>query len=134
MFALETGKYAKFIRFMYQFFLGTTAASILLIVAVNYNFLWLFGGMPSLYELENPKSQMASLVISEDGQEIGKYFRENRNPLEFEQLPENIVNTLVSTEDARFTSHSGIDISYPFHGIWRRRSRVLGTSNEDRWR
>jgi penicillin-binding protein 1A len=118
MFALETGKYAKFIRFMYRFFLGTTAASILLIVAVNYNFLWLFGGMPSLYELENPKSQMASLVISEDGQEIGKYFRENRNPLEFEQLPENIVNTLVSTEDARFTSHSGIDIRSMFRVVF----------------
>jgi penicillin-binding protein 1A len=118
MFALEAGKYAKFIRFMYRFFLGTTAASILLIVAVNYNFLWLFGGMPSLYELENPKSQMASLIISEDGQEIGKYFRENRNPLEFEQLPDNIVNTLVSTEDARFTSHSGIDIRSMFRVVF----------------
>lgn len=118
MFALEIGKYAKFIRFIYRFFLGTTAASILFIVAVNYNFLWLFGGMPSLYELENPKSQMASLVISEDGQEIGKYFRENRNPLEFEQLPENIVNTLISTEDARFTSHSGIDIRSMFRVVF----------------
>lgn len=118
MFAFEAGKYAKFIRFMYRFFLGTTAASILFIVAVNYNFLWLFGGMPSLYELENPKSQMASLVISEDGQEIGKYFRENRNPLEFEQLPDNIVNTLVSTEDARFTSHSGIDIRSMFRVVF----------------
>lgn len=118
MFALEAGKYAKFIRFMYRFFLGTTAASILFIVAVNYNFLWLFGGMPSLYELENPKSQMASLIISEDGQEIGKYFRENRNPLEFEQLPDNIVNTLVSTEDARFTSHSGIDIRSMFRVVF----------------
>jgi penicillin-binding protein 1A len=118
MFALEVGKYAKFIRTMYRFFLGTTVASILFIVAVNYNFLWLFGGMPSLYELENPKSQLASLVISEDGQEIGKYFRENRNPLEFEQLPENIVNTLVSTEDARFTSHSGIDIRSMFRVVF----------------
>lgn len=118
MFALEVGKYAKFIRTMYRFFLGTTVASILFIVAVNYNFLWLFGGMPSLYELENPKSQLASLMISEDGQEIGKYFRENRNPLEFEQLPENIVNTLVSTEDARFTSHSGIDIRSMFRVVF----------------
>lgn len=118
MFALETGKYASFIRFMYRFFFGTTAASILFIVAVNYNFLWLFGGMPSLYELENPKSQTASLIISEDGQEIGKYFRENRNPLEFEQLPENIINTLVSTEDARFTSHSGIDIRSMFRVVF----------------
>ena len=110
MLTFEPGKYAKFIKFLYRFFIGGTVAVILFIVAVNVNFLWLFGGMPSLQELENPKSQNASLIISEDGQEIGKYFRENRNPLEFEQLPLNIINTLVSTEDARFTSHSGIDI------------------------
>ncbi len=110
MLTFEPGKYAKFIKFLYRFFIGGTVAAILFIVAVNVNFLWLFGGMPSLQELENPKSQNASLIISEDGQEIGKYFRENRNPLEFEQLPLNIINTLVSTEDARFTSHSGIDI------------------------
>ena len=110
MLTFEPGQYAKFIKFLYKFFIGGTLAVILFIVAVNVNFLWLFGGMPSLQELENPKSQNASLIISEDGQEIGKYFRENRNPLEFEQLPLNIINTLVSTEDARFTSHSGIDI------------------------
>jgi penicillin-binding protein 1A len=110
MLSFEPGKYAKFIKFLYKFFIGGTTFAILFILAVNVNFLWLFGGMPSLQELENPKSQNASLIISEDGQEIGKYFRENRNPMEFEQLPLNIINTLISTEDARFTSHSGIDI------------------------
>lgn len=119
----ETGKYEKIIRFLYRFFLGSTLGIVLLIVAVNYNFLWLFGGMPSLQELENPKSQVASLIISEDGQEIGKYFRENRNPLEFEELPDNIVHTLISTEDARFTSHSGIDIRSMFRVVF-----TLGTA------
>ncbi len=115
---LETGKYEKFIRFMYRFFIGSTLGLILLILAVNFNFLWLFGGMPSLQELENPKSQVASLIISEDGQEIGKYFRENRNPLSFEELPDNIVNTLISTEDARYTTHSGIDIRSMFRVLF----------------
>ena len=119
----ETGKYEKIIRFLYRFFIGSTLGIILLIVAVNFNFLWLFGRMPSLYELQNPKSQVASLIISEDGQEIGKYFRENRNPLEFEELPDNIVNTLISTEDARFTAHSGIDIRSMFRVVF-----TLGTS------
>ena len=94
---LETNQdnYSKIIRFLYKFFMIGTVAGILFVLAVNFNFLWLFGGMPSLQELENPKSQAASLIISEDGQEIGKYFRENRNPLEFEQLPLNIVNKLM---------------------------------------
>ncbi len=110
MFEFEEGKYLKLIRFTYKFLVGSTLFVVLFITAVNFNFLWLFGGMPSLYELENPKSQEASLLISEDGQEIGKYFRENRNPVEFEDLSPTIINTLMATEDARFTTHSGIDM------------------------
>ncbi len=94
----------------YKIFGGTFLFAILFITSVNYNFLWLFGGMPSLQELENPKSQEASLLISEDGEEIGKYFRENRNPVEFEELSPILINTLMATEDARFISHSGIDV------------------------
>ena len=109
MISFESGKYQKLIKFIYKAFFSSLAAIILFILAVNFNLLWLFGGMPSLQELENPKSQEASLIISEDGQEIGKYFRENRNPVEFEQLPPVIINTLMATEDARFTTHSGID-------------------------
>ncbi len=110
MFEFEEGKYLKLIRFTYKFLVGSTLFVVLFITAVNFNFLWLFGGMPSLYELENPKSQETSLLISEDGQEIGKYFRENRNPVEFEDLSPTIINTLMATEDARFTTHSGIDM------------------------
>lgn len=98
------------VHLAYKIFGGTFLFTILFIAAVNYNFLWLFGGMPSLQELENPKSQEASILISEDGEEIGKYFRENRNPVEFEELPPIIVNTLIATEDARYVSHSGIDV------------------------
>jgi penicillin-binding protein 1A len=98
------------ITLAYKIFGGTILFAILFIASVNYNFLWLFGGMPSLQELENPKSQEASLLISEDGEEIGKYFRENRNPVEFEELSPILINTLMATEDARFISHSGIDV------------------------
>ncbi|MEY4382987.1 MAG: Penicillin-binding protein [Bacteroidota bacterium] len=109
MISFEPGKFQKLIKFLYKAFIGGFVCIVLFIAAVNFNVLWLFGGMPSLQELENPKSQEASLIISEDGQEIGKYFRENRNPVEFENLPPVIINTLIATEDARFTTHSGID-------------------------
>lgn len=109
MFEFLPGPYQKAIQRSYRWFFGILLGGILFILAVNFNFLWLFGGMPSLQELENPKSQQASLIISEDGQEIGKYFRENRNPITFEDLPLSIVHTLMATEDARFTKHSGID-------------------------
>lgn len=123
MISFEAGKYQKLIKFLYKGFFGALVGLIIFILAVNFNFLWLFGGMPSLQELENPKSQEASLIISEDGQEIGKYFRENRNPVEFENLSPVIVNTLMATEDARFTTHAGIDFRSMLRVVF-----TLGTS------
>lgn len=67
------------------------------------------GKMPSFEELENPETNLATEVISADGQTLGKYFKENRTPINYEDLPDHLVNALVATEDERFYSHSGID-------------------------
>ncbi|MFN0047994.1 MAG: penicillin-binding protein 1A [Cytophagales bacterium] len=80
------------------------------ICAVNYNFFGLFGSMPSLEILENPKSEVASELISSDGVMIGKYFIENRSPVEYEQISPNLIKALLATEDIRFEEHSGIDM------------------------
>jgi penicillin-binding protein 1A len=68
------------------------------------------GEMPSFKELENPKSLLASEVISRDDVTIGRYFRENRSFVTYGQLPENLVDALLATEDVRFYDHSGIDL------------------------
>ncbi|MDR2410018.1 MAG: PBP1A family penicillin-binding protein [Bacteroidales bacterium] len=69
---------------------------------------WL-GFMPSFEELENPKTNLATEIISEDGQVLGKYYVENRSNVPFNQLPQNLVNALIATEDIRYYKHSGID-------------------------
>ncbi|MDR1181230.1 MAG: transglycosylase domain-containing protein [Bacteroidales bacterium] len=69
---------------------------------------WL-GFMPSFEELENPKTNLATEIISEDGYVLGKYYVENRSNIPFEQLPQNLVNALIATEDIRYYKHSGID-------------------------
>jgi len=117
MIQFQTGKYKLIIKRLWRLSIIGFVAFILYIFAVQYNFLWLFGGMPSLQELENPKSQIASVLISEDGVELEKYFRENRSPIEYEELSPNIINALISTEDARFTQHSGIDLRSTFRVI-----------------
>lgn len=67
------------------------------------------GPMPTFEELENPETNLATEVISADGQTLGKYFKENRTPINYEDLPDHLINALVATEDERFYSHSGID-------------------------
>jgi penicillin-binding protein 1A len=94
---------------MWVLFAGGLVGLILYVGAVNYNFMGWFGRMPNLRTLENPKSELASEVYSADGVLLGKYFRENRTPANYQDLPQNLVDALVATEDVRFEQHSGID-------------------------
>ena len=80
------------------------------IVSVNYNFLNLFGGMPSLQDLEKPESELSSELYSSDNKLLGKYFRYNRSPVKFNELSDELVTTLLVTEDIRLYEHSGIDL------------------------
>lgn len=68
-----------------------------------------FGKLPTFEELENPRSNMATELISSDGVVLGSYYVENRSYTDYSELSPNLVAALVSTEDSRFYSHSGID-------------------------
>ncbi len=70
----------------------------------------LFGEMPDHTVLENPKTNLATEIISSDGKTLGKfYFNDNRTPVGYEDLSQNLVQALIATEDERFMNHSGID-------------------------
>ncbi len=66
--------------------------------------------LPSLQELENPKSELASQIYGDNMEVLGRYYIENRVPVSYQQLSKNLVNALVATEDERYYNHSGIDI------------------------
>ena len=82
---------------------------LIVIMFVLISLGWL-GYMPSLEELENPKSNLASELYSADQQVLGRYYIENRSNVQYGELSPNIVNALIATEDARFMDHSGIDL------------------------
>lgn len=81
---------------------------------VDVNFLWLFGKSPSLETISHPKQDIASVIYSSDGVVLGRYYRENRIPITYEEIPKSLVDALISTEDERFYEHFGIDV----HGIF----------------
>ena len=68
-----------------------------------------FGPLPSFEELENPKSNLASEVFSEDHIVLGSYYVQYRTFVDFEDLSPNLVKALIATEDIRFYKHSGVD-------------------------
>ena len=92
-------------KFWKIFFIGLGGVALFFLFAS-----WgIFGSMPSFEDLENPDSNLATEIISADGVVIGKYFQKNRSQLKYSDLPKNLVQALVATEDARFYEHSGID-------------------------
>ncbi len=68
-----------------------------------------FGNLPDHTILENPKSELATEIVTVDGKTLGTFFTDNRKPVKYEDLPQNLIDALVSTEDERFWDHSGID-------------------------
>ena len=78
-----------------------------------------FGQMPDLQQLENPKTNLATQIITSDNIIIGKYyFKDNRTPISFEELPQNLIDALIATEDERFYSHSGVDWKSTLRAIY----------------
>jgi len=77
-----------------------------------------FGEMPEFEQLENPNTNLATQIISSDGEILGKYyFNDNRTPITYKELPSNLVNALIATEDERFYSHPGIDVRSTLRAI-----------------
>lgn len=98
---------STFTKWIWRIFLGGIAFSFIVFLLASMGF---FGKLPNFEELENPESNLATEVISIDGKTLGKYYRENRTPVKFQDLPENLIQAVVATEDERFYNHSGIDM------------------------
>ncbi|NGP86925.1 penicillin-binding protein 1A [Fodinibius halophilus] len=91
--------------------------------------LYLMQGLPSIQQLENPKTAIASELLSRDGVVLDRYYTENRTYAPIEEMSPHIVDALVATEDHRFYNHWGIDmirtLAVPWHLI---NGRIQGGS------
>ena len=97
---------AKYTKWLLKLFLG---GIVLLFTMLLFSGLGFFGKLPSFEELENPENNLATEIISSDGKTLGKFYRENRTPVKYRELPPDLIKALVATEDERFYDHSGID-------------------------
>lgn len=69
----------------------------------------IFGSLPDHTILENPQSELATEIVTIDGKTLGSFYTDNRKPVKYEDLPKNLIDALISTEDERFIEHSGVD-------------------------
>ncbi|HEY1010499.1 MAG TPA: transglycosylase domain-containing protein [Daejeonella sp.] len=98
------------IRF-WKWIIGIIAFGAILLFSIG---LGLFGALPDLRTLENPKSNQASEVISDDNVILGTYYVQNRSNVRYDEISPNVINALIATEDIRFYNHSGIDFKRTF--------------------
>ena len=83
---------------------------LFLFFSIQKNHFNLYGELPSLEDLEKPKSELSSELYSADNIILGKYFRYNRTPSRYDELSDELIETILVTEDIRYYEHSGIDL------------------------
>lgn len=103
------GENYTLIRKIYKWFYRLGFAT-LVFVFDKYKFPLAHRGMPSIEQLQNPKLSQASTIYSADGVEMGKFFTENRQPVDSAAISPWVFKALIATEDKRFNDHSGIDL------------------------
>lgn len=107
--------FGKFIKWFWLLFFSAIVCAALPFVLAS---MGAFGDMPDYSYLENPKTDLATEIISADDKTLGKfYFNDNRTPVAYEDLSKHLVDNLVATEDERFYEHSGVDFRRTFTAI-----------------
>ena len=125
-------RFRKYTRILWVLFaLPLLVFVFILILAATGN----LGYMPKIEDLVNPEINLATLLISEDGEVLGSiyYKNQNRTHIDFERLPDHLVDALIATEDIRFYKHSGIDArglarAFVKRGILRNKSAGGGST------
>lgn len=104
----NTGKY-DIVKAMWGIFGLIVAGTLLFFTLISVG---AFGYLPDINELENPIDKYASQVISSDNDLLFTYSEsdDNRIMIDYSELSPHLINALISTEDIRYYSHSGIDI------------------------
>lgn len=98
---------SKFIKYTW---LLVWSPFIILFILLTLISCEIFFDLPSVEELQNPKSNLATVIYSSDGKTLGKYYAENRVSVKYYELDKDLVDALIATEDARFKEHSGVDL------------------------
>ena len=102
------GPYRRSLKLFWIVFSISILSFVSIFLAAGFGLL---GKMPEFRQLENPKTNLATQIFSADNKVIGKfYYNDNRTPLYYEEIPKNLIDALIATEDERFYDHSGIDL------------------------
>ncbi|MBI3259070.1 MAG: PBP1A family penicillin-binding protein, partial [Ignavibacteriae bacterium] len=94
---------------------GVLTSAVLILVL--YSIGVVYGNVPSFEQLENPKQDLATQVVSSDGEILDHFFIKRRTYIPFDSIPAGFINSLISTEDREFYNHWGIHSARIFKAV-----------------
>ncbi len=74
---------------------------------------------PDVDSLKRAQAVRPSVILSADGEVIGRFSTLYQAPVTLKQVPPDLINALIATEDHRFYAHHGIDPARIAGSAWR---------------
>jgi len=79
------------------------------IIVLIGTYFYIKSDLPSVDVLKDVRLQTPMRIFTQDGKLISQYGVKRRIPLTLEQIPEQLQQAVIATEDSRFYDHPGID-------------------------
>jgi len=124
----KQGFFTLAFRWLFSFFLRI-AIFIAVIIGIYIGYLYI--GLPDINKLGEFKKTPSIIVKAEDGTVIGTYGDVYGDYIPFNQLPKDLINGVVATEDRNFFHHFGVDpkgLARAMYTNFRARRMVQGGS------
>lgn len=97
---------SKFVKYLISIVaLGSTLA----VVAIAGVYFYMRSELPSVDILKDVKLQTPMQIYTRDGRLISQYGVKRRIPVTLDEVPQQLVDAILATEDSRFYEHPGID-------------------------
>ncbi|MDE3057873.1 MAG: transglycosylase domain-containing protein, partial [Bacteroidota bacterium] len=101
--------YGRSKNFLKKYWYVVAVIVFVVLVAGTAYTKYIFSGLPSLEELENPKPELATKVYSVDGEVLDQFYIKNRTHISLDKIPKSVIEALISTEDKNFNSNWGVE-------------------------
>lgn len=99
------------IRWLLAFSLGGAAVAAATVAVFVGAYYYVEPGLPHAEELRDVRFQIPLRVYSRDGRLIQQIGSQLRTPVEYDELPQVLIDAVIAAEDDRFFQHSGLDMA-----------------------
>lgn len=96
----------KYIKLLFIFGIVCVLVGTVSLVGIYY---YIKPDLPSVAVLKDVRLQTPMRIYTQDGKLISQFGVKRRIPLELYEVPQQLINAVLATEDSRFYEHPGID-------------------------